>query len=103
MYIKMEEIIKKYEALTIEQKEMCKEGFEWAYKRVLHILAQDEESIREIKECTESMELLLIEMTSLNIEPELIKKRTLVLEQFKELAQLEIELRWILPILSIMN
>ena len=91
----MEEVCKRYEALTPEQKDKCKEGFNQAFEFVLTMLKKDEASRCKLKENLKDMECILEEMTALNIDPEIIKKRRLLLEQFKELGELEIELKWI--------
>lgn len=99
----MDEVIKRYEALTSEQKELCDEGFKWAYERLLDICKKDEEDRIKTNKLLKDMECTLTEMISLNVAPELIKKRRLLMEQFKELGELELELKWILPLANITN
>lgn len=92
----MENIIKRYEALTPEQKDMCKDGFNQAYECALNLFKKDDQERIEMEKSLKEMERTLNEMEDdLNKDPALIKKRRLLLEQFKELWELEIELKWI--------
>jgi hypothetical protein len=87
----MEEIIRRYEALTSSQKELCNEAFKFAYYHTLILLKEGEEDLAKIKDIYKNSE----ELNDLNEEPEIRKKRKLIHEQFLELGQLETEIKWI--------
>ena len=88
----MEEIIRRYEALTPSQKELCNEAFKFAYYHTLTMLKKDEEERTKLKKFikeSEAPENDLIE------DPEINKKITLLYKQFEELGELELEIKWI--------
>jgi hypothetical protein len=96
----MENIIKRYEALTSEQKEMYRDGLKWAYESISTLLKKEEEERTEMEKSIKNMEEM---EDDLNTDSDLIKKRRLLLEQFKELWELELELKWIPLLVSTMD
>lgn len=88
----MEEIIRRYEALTPSKKELCNEAFKFAYYHTLILLKGDEEERTKLENFIKKSEA---SKNDLNEESELDKKITLLHKQIAELGQLETEIKWI--------